>query len=672
MKIINDYGKASGQQLNISKSSILFGNKVPAEIKTSIKQALGISNEGGMGMYLGLPEKICGSKKQAFAYIQDRLNTRVNSWSAKLLSKGGKEVLLKSVAQALPTYIMSCFLLPQDIIKKLTSSISRFWWSSKQNNRGLHWIAWDKICLPHEEGGLGFRDLKNFNLALLAKQLWRLLQHPNSLLARVLKGRYFKNSNPVQVDKVNSPSYVWRSLMAAKPLLKAGLRRSISSGSDTKVWSEPWLPTTPPQSPHHHPSGAFDPELLVAELFVQSSRTWNLTALRNLFSPEDVNLICSIKPRAHTQKDGYCWSPTISGSYSVKSGYNLAMELKQSATEPSYSEPSTKGLKAKVWKVKTSSKIKHFIWQATANCLPVCDRLVERHCGQDRSCPRCGCDKETVNHLLFECPPSIQTWALANVPFIPGSFPSPSAYSNLDHILWKAKGQNVPDEILFRAPWILWYLWKARNEKVFNGKDTSPLDTLQLAISEAETWKLAQIAHNTQVVDEPVRPLPSQGDPAALRRNTCRVDASWHKTDLYFGGGLHLKDEAGRESFGSFASNQTVSPIQAECRSLLWAMNSVLLLGHHAMSFEIDCQQLVKLLQEDQDYEEWPALLAELDDFRSISSKFSYISISFIPRALNSRADLLAKEGRSRQYVFSHVHSSPARLISEINFLESS
>lgn len=160
MKIINDYGKASGQQLNISKSSILFGNKVPAEIKTSIKQALGISNEGGMGTYLGLPEKICGSKKQAFAYIQDRLNTRVTSWSAKLLSKGGKEVLLKLVAQALPTYIMSCFLLPQDIIKKLTSSISCFWWSSKQNNRGLHWIAWDKICLPHEEGGLDSETLR--------------------------------------------------------------------------------------------------------------------------------------------------------------------------------------------------------------------------------------------------------------------------------------------------------------------------------------------------------------------------------------------------------------------------------------------------------------------------------------------------------------------------------
>ena len=54
-------------------------------------------------MYLGMPEKICGSKRQVFAYVQDRLNSRVNTWEAKYLSKGGKEVQIKSVAQAVPT-----------------------------------------------------------------------------------------------------------------------------------------------------------------------------------------------------------------------------------------------------------------------------------------------------------------------------------------------------------------------------------------------------------------------------------------------------------------------------------------------------------------------------------------------------------------------------------------
>ena len=108
IRIIHLYGRASRQQLNLGKSSILCGSKVDQDTKRALKRALGIQREGGMGMYLGLPEKICGSKRQVFAFIRDRLNDRINSWSARLLSKGGKEVLLKLVAQALPTYVMTC------------------------------------------------------------------------------------------------------------------------------------------------------------------------------------------------------------------------------------------------------------------------------------------------------------------------------------------------------------------------------------------------------------------------------------------------------------------------------------------------------------------------------------------------------------------------------------
>jgi len=109
----------------------MFGNEVPPPVRQEIKTILGITREGGMGTYLGLLEKIHGSKAQVFASVRDRLQTRMNSWSSKFLSKGGKEVLIKSQAQALPTYVMSCFLLPKAICSKLTSAIANFWWSNK-------------------------------------------------------------------------------------------------------------------------------------------------------------------------------------------------------------------------------------------------------------------------------------------------------------------------------------------------------------------------------------------------------------------------------------------------------------------------------------------------------------------------------------------------------------
>ena len=141
MRIVDVYGKASGQQLNKVKSSVLFGSKVVTSIKHDLKRSLGISREGGMGMYLGMPEKICGSKAQVFSFVQERLNGRINGWSGKLLSRGGKEVQIKSVAQAVPSYVMPCYLIPHGIYKKLSAVVARFWWSTKDNNRGIHWIA---------------------------------------------------------------------------------------------------------------------------------------------------------------------------------------------------------------------------------------------------------------------------------------------------------------------------------------------------------------------------------------------------------------------------------------------------------------------------------------------------------------------------------------------------
>ena len=84
VRIIDVYGKASGQQLNKSKSSVLFGSKVIASKKTDLKRSLGINKEGGMGMYLGMSEKMCSLKKQVFSFVQERMNGRINSWSGKL------------------------------------------------------------------------------------------------------------------------------------------------------------------------------------------------------------------------------------------------------------------------------------------------------------------------------------------------------------------------------------------------------------------------------------------------------------------------------------------------------------------------------------------------------------------------------------------------------------
>lgn len=138
MKALGTYEKASGQCINFDKSSLLFGKRIPGPVKETIKVSTRITDEGGMGSYLGIPEDISGSKISLFVCLIERLQNRMNGWTWRLLSRGGKEVLIKSILLGLPTYVMSTLLLPLEAYENLAIVIAQFWWSSNPLKIGIH------------------------------------------------------------------------------------------------------------------------------------------------------------------------------------------------------------------------------------------------------------------------------------------------------------------------------------------------------------------------------------------------------------------------------------------------------------------------------------------------------------------------------------------------------
>jgi hypothetical protein len=227
MSLLKTYGDASGQEINLSKSEVFFSRNLSLPAQEDLSRIMGVRHVLGTGNYLGLPSMIGRKKKEVFAYIKDRIWKRINSWRGRALSRAGKEVMIKSVLQAIPSYIMSIYLLPEGTIKDIERMMNSFWWGGGANNNGIKWLAWDRMTHAKSQGGMGFRDLRIFNLAMIAKQGWNIMAKPYSLVAKIYKARYFPNSSLFDSKLGHNPSYVWRGIWKARQILMHGCRWRI-------------------------------------------------------------------------------------------------------------------------------------------------------------------------------------------------------------------------------------------------------------------------------------------------------------------------------------------------------------------------------------------------------------------------------------------------------------
>jgi len=110
-------------------------------------------------------------RNATFAYIKNRVWQKINSWSSKCLSKAGCEVMIKSVMQAIPLYVMSIFQLSTTLVNNIEKMMNSFLWGyGKITQRGINWLSWEMLSVPKVHGGMGFKDLSTFSLAILGKQ----------------------------------------------------------------------------------------------------------------------------------------------------------------------------------------------------------------------------------------------------------------------------------------------------------------------------------------------------------------------------------------------------------------------------------------------------------------------------------------------------------------------
>ncbi|CAH9114746.1 unnamed protein product, partial [Cuscuta epithymum] len=206
-KFLELYQRASGQAVNFDKSNFCCGKTSLARIR-NMERLLGMTK-------ISLPMKYLGSNLHKGInrknYCQDILQAfdkKLTTWKQKHLNFGGRMVLIKHVLNSIPLHLLAVDTLPKTISKSLERRMSHFLWGSNANKNKFHWKRWKDLCLPYEEGGLGFRSLKDTEKAYSLKLWWKWKVNKSGW-AQFCHARYPRGSdmNPKPTD-----SAIWKRI----------------------------------------------------------------------------------------------------------------------------------------------------------------------------------------------------------------------------------------------------------------------------------------------------------------------------------------------------------------------------------------------------------------------------------------------------------------------------
>ncbi|CAN1285220.1 Uncharacterized mitochondrial protein AtMg00310 [Linum perenne] len=186
-------------------------------------------------------------------------------------------------------------------------------------------MRWSKLCVKKRDGGIGFKNLHTFNLAMVGKQGWKLMKDQDALVTKIFKAKYLSKVDFLSATLRSNPSFVWHGILKTQSLLQQGIRWRAGNGNGIRVWSDPWL------------------------------KSWDEELLEELFLPDDVEAILRITPSTEQENDTMIWHVSQDGEYSVKTAYKEEMKREHSR------EPlSVQGPWKKLWEMNLPPKTLHF------------------------------------------------------------------------------------------------------------------------------------------------------------------------------------------------------------------------------------------------------------------------------------------------------------------------
>ncbi|XP_074347622.1 uncharacterized protein LOC141686487 [Apium graveolens] len=345
-RILKRYEEIIRQVVNFNKFTVVFSPNTREDDREKVCAQLGVREINTPGNYLGIPMIIGRRKASTFRFLLEKVEQKLQAWGSRVILKAKKVMLLKTAAQTIPNFWMSLFLIPREIIDMIDKKMNAFWWGSNGGTGGIRWMAWERLCEVKEEGVLGSKKLHEFNIAMLAKQAWRIINNVNPLVTQLLKARYHPTIDFLNALPVANQSYVWRSILETQEVVRQGCRRRIGDGKDTRVSQVPWLP----DKYNGYLTSAAYPELehmTVNGLISMDGREWDSDIITELCNERDVSLIYQVPIPMRIRSDSWFWIHEEKGVFFCKIENFLRRVARAQETKKKHHTNST--VQQKTW-----------------------------------------------------------------------------------------------------------------------------------------------------------------------------------------------------------------------------------------------------------------------------------------------------------------------------------
>lgn len=470
MNSLDSFSAISGLRPNADKSTVFFGNCDQA-VTDWIDARYNIPHGELPVRFLGVPLISTKLTVNDCIPLIEKITARIYVWTNSFLSLGGRAQLINSVLLSIQFFWSNHFILPGKVHQQIQSILSRFLWQGNIMKKGGAKVKWDYVCLPRIEGGLGFKNPRDWNKAQILFHLCKVINCNNSLWPMWVNRTALKRKHFWTLEIPQDCSWIWRQILKLRQLALHCISYTIGNGLNTSLWFTPWW--------HSECLATSKNDPIIAQAGIQVGATvndWIRTGTWILPTPNrshhHVNATL-LRLRSSTimpafnlnQTDMITWNGT---KLSKLKTWHIWEGIRYKRAEVAWYNH--------VWHRLYISRFAHYEWLLCLDRLPTLQRLFNMNIVTSKQCYLCVNGEEDSTHLFLHCPYSL--WVLNK---LASELHLSTRAHSWNHLLtlWNASNSLHHRTVAMLAAQVfVYHVWRERNTRAHDGGCRNPAQLL--------------------------------------------------------------------------------------------------------------------------------------------------------------------------------------------------